>query len=137
MDAKTEKKRAFLINLLFIAAVLGLIYVFFKYLFWPVAPFVLSFFFAVLLQKPLRWLVKKTKDKLRGLWSVVLVLLSIGVILVPVILILYNLAGQLREFISYLRNEKKLNYLVHILSNLGTLMLRYFAVILLYTYTCK
>lgn len=102
MDAKTEKKRAFLINLLFIAAVLGLIYVFFKYLFWPVAPFVLSFFFAVLLQKPLRWLVKKTKAKLRGLWSVVLVLLSIGVILVPVILILYNLAGQLREFISYL-----------------------------------
>ncbi len=102
MDAKTEKKRAFLINLLFIAAVLGLIYVFFKYLFWPVAPFVLSFFFAVLLQKPLRWLVKETKAKLRGLWSVVLVLLSIGVILVPVILILYNLAGQLREFISYL-----------------------------------
>ena len=32
MTEKTEKKRAFLINLLFIAAVLGLIYVFFKYL---------------------------------------------------------------------------------------------------------
>lgn len=102
MTEKTEKKRAFLINLLFIAAVLGLIYVFFKYLFWPVAPFLLSFFFAMLLQRPLRWLTKKTKNKGRGIWSVVLVLLSIAIILVPVILIIYNLIGELREFVSYL-----------------------------------
>lgn len=102
MNQKTEKKRAFLINLLFIAAILGLIYVFFKYLFWPVAPFLLSFFFAMLLQKPLRWLTKKSKGKGRGIWSVVLVLLSIAIILVPIILIIYNLIGELREFVSYL-----------------------------------
>lgn len=105
MDIKTEKKRAFLINLLFAAAILGLIYVFFKYLFWPVSPFVLSFFFAILLQKPLRWLTKKTKKKFRGLWSVLLVLLTIAVILVPVILIIYSLLDQLREFITYLINQ--------------------------------
>ena len=102
MTEKTEKKRAFLINLLFIAAILGLVYVFFKYLFWPVAPFLLSFFFAMLLQKPLRWLTKKTKQKFRGIRSVLLVLLSIAIILVPVILLIYNLVGQIREFISYL-----------------------------------
>ena len=107
MTEKTEKKRAFLINLLFIAAVLGLIYVFFKYLFWPVAPFLLSFFFAMLLQRPLRWLTKKTKNKGRGIWSVVLVLLSIAIILVPVILIIYNLIGELREFVSYLIQDRK------------------------------
>ena len=33
MNAKTEKRKDFLIDLLFIAAVLGLAYVFFKYLF--------------------------------------------------------------------------------------------------------
>lgn len=105
MTEKTEKKRAFLINLLFIAAILGIVYVFFKYLFWPVAPFLLSFFFAMLLQKPLRWLTKKTKQKFRGLWSVLLVLLSIAIILVPIVLLIYNLVGQIREFISYLINQ--------------------------------
>lgn len=102
MNSKTEKKRAFLINLLFIAAVLGLIYVFFKYLFWPVAPFLLSFFFAMLIQRPLRWLTNKTHGKGRGIWSVVLVLLSIAIILVPVILLIGNLVRELRDFISYL-----------------------------------
>ena len=102
MDVKTEKRRAFLINLLFIGAVLGLVYVFFKYLFWPTAPFILSFFFAVLLQKPLRFLTKKTKGRGRGVWSVVLVLLSIAVILVPVILLLYNIVAEIKEFVSYL-----------------------------------
>lgn len=102
MNSKTEKKRAFLINLLFIAAVLGLIYVFFKYLFWPVAPFLLSFFFAMLIQRPLRWLTNKTHGKGRGIWSVVLVLLSIAIILIPVILLIGNLVRELRDFISYL-----------------------------------
>lgn len=102
MNSKTEKKRAFLINLLFIAAVLALIYVFFKYLFWPVAPFLLSFFFAMLIQKPLRWLTSKTNGKGRGIWSVVLVLLSIAIILVPIILLIGNLLRELRDFITYL-----------------------------------
>lgn len=102
MNSRTEKKRAFLINLLFISAVLGLVYVFFKYLFWPVAPFLLSFFFAMLIQRPLRWLTNKTHGKGRGIWSVVLVLLSIAIILIPIILLIGNLLGELREFISYL-----------------------------------
>ena len=102
MNQKTEKRRAFLINLLFIAAILGLVYVFFKYLFWPVAPFLLSFFFAMLLQRPLRWLTKKTKNKGRALWSILLVLLSIAIILVPIVLIISNLMRELRDFISYI-----------------------------------
>lgn len=105
MNSKTEKKRAFLINLLFIAAVLGLVYVFFKYLFWPVAPFLLSFFFAMLIQRPLRWLTNKTHGKGRGIWSVVLVLLSIAVVLVPIILIIGNIVAEIRDFISYLISQ--------------------------------
>ena len=49
MNSKVEKRRAFLIDFAFVAVLLALIYVFFKYLFWIAAPFLLSFFFAVLL----------------------------------------------------------------------------------------
>ena len=68
MTSKVEKRRAFLINVAFLAVVLGLVYIFFKYMFWAAAPFLLSFFFAVLMQKPIRWLDKKTKHKCHGLW---------------------------------------------------------------------
>ena len=63
MNPKVEKRRDFLINLLYLAAILGLAYVFFKYLFWMAAPFLLTFFFAMLLQRPLRWLDKNTENK--------------------------------------------------------------------------
>ena len=76
MNAKVEKKREFLINLVFLAALFGIIYVFFKYLFWVTAPFLLTFFFAVLLQKPIRKLDKKTNNKCHTLWSILLVVLS-------------------------------------------------------------
>ncbi len=44
MNPKVEKRRDFLINLLYLAAILGLAYVFFKYMFWMAAPFLLTFF---------------------------------------------------------------------------------------------
>ena len=56
-----EKRRAFLINFAFVALILALAYVFLKYFFWLTAPFLLSFLFAVVLQKPLRYIDKKTK----------------------------------------------------------------------------
>lgn len=102
MNSNIEKRRAFLINLAFLAAVLGLVYVFFKYLFWPVAPFLLSFFFAVLLQRPMRWLDKKTKRKCHALWAILLVLLSILIVLVPIILLLSRFIAEIANFVSYL-----------------------------------
>ena len=44
MNSKVEKKRAFLIDLLYAVAIMALIYVFFKYCFAVAAPFLLSFF---------------------------------------------------------------------------------------------
>lgn len=105
MSGNVEKKRAFLINLAFLAAVLGLVYVFFKYLFWPVAPFLLSFFFAVLLQRPMRWLDKKTKNKCHTLWAILLVLLSIIIVLVPVVALLSRFVAEIANFISYLTSS--------------------------------
>lgn len=103
MTPKVEKKRAFLINFAFLAVILGLLFVFFKYLFWVTAPFLLSFFFAVLMQKPLRWLDKKTKHKCHTLWSILLVFLCISVILIPLILLLSEFASQIANFVDYLK----------------------------------
>lgn len=105
MTPKVIKRQSFLINIAYIAIIVGLGYVFFKYLFWPAAPFLLSFFFAVLTQKPLRWLDKKTKNKYHTFWSILLVFLSIAIVLVPIILLLCGLAKQISSFVMYLANQ--------------------------------
>lgn len=105
MTNTVEKRKAFLINFAFFALMLGLGFVFFKYLFWPAAPFLLSFFFAMLLQKPLRWLDRKTKSKHHTLWSILLIVLSIAVVLIPVILILTELFKQIMNFSGYLSSQ--------------------------------
>ncbi len=105
MNSKVEKRRAFIIDLVYIAAILGLIYVFFKYCFAVAAPFLLSFFIAVFMQKPLNWLDKKTKYKCRTLWSILLVLLCVAIILGPVISIIAALFKEIGNFVSYLGNQ--------------------------------
>lgn len=122
MTEKTEKRRSFLINLLYFAAIIGIIFVFFKFLFWVTAPFLLSFFFAVIMQKPLRMLDKATKNKCHALWSVLLVLLTVVVILIPIILIIYNLGVEIRDFINYLISQ--LSDLPHFLEDLQAVLLR-------------
>lgn len=105
MTNTVEKRRAFLINFAFFALLIGLGFVFFKYLFWPAAPFLLSFFFAMILQKPLRWLDKKTKNKHHTLWSIILIVLSISVVLIPVILILVEIFKQIGNFAGFLSSQ--------------------------------
>lgn len=102
MPTKVENRRNFLINLLFIAAVLGLIYVFLKYLFWVTAPFLLSFFFAIILQRPIRWFDKKTDKKYHTFFSIMLIILVVAIILVPLIFLFSALATKIVEFVKYL-----------------------------------
>ena len=105
MNSKVEKKRAFLIDLLYAVAIMALIYVFFKYCFAVAAPFLLSFFFSVILQRPIRWLDKKTKNKYHTFWSILLVLLCVAIILGPVISIIAALFKEIGNFASYLGNQ--------------------------------
>ncbi len=102
MIPKVEKRRSFIINFIYLAIIFGLLYVFFKYLFWAAAPFLLSFLFAVILQKPLRKLDRLTKNKCHALWSILLVFLSITVILLPLIFLLAQFVTQIVGFINYL-----------------------------------
>lgn len=105
MNPKVAKRRDFLIDLVYVMAILGLVYVFFKYCFSIAAPFLLSFFFAVILQRPLGWLDKKTKNKMHTFWSIVLVLLCVAIILGPVISIIAALFREVGNFISFLGEQ--------------------------------
>lgn len=105
MTNKIEKKKNFIIGFLYLAIILALVFVFFRYLFWPVAPFLLSFFFAIILQRPLRWLDKKTKSKHHTLWSILLIVFSICLIIVPLIFILSELFSKIGEFGKYLFDQ--------------------------------
>lgn len=105
MNPKVAKRRDFLIDLVYVMAIIGLVYVFFKYCFSIAAPFLLSFFFAVILQRPLGWLDKKTKNKMHSFWSIVLVLLCVAIILGPVISIIATLFREIGNFISFLGEQ--------------------------------
>ena len=105
MNPKVAKRRDFLIDLVYVMAIIGLAYVFFKYCFSIAAPFLLSFFFAVILQRPLGWLDKKTKNKMHSFWSIVFVLLCVAIILGPVISIIAALFREIGNFISFLGEQ--------------------------------
>lgn len=121
MNSHVEQRRAFLIDFAFVAVILALIYVFFKFLFWITAPFLLSFFFAVILQKPLRYLDKKTNKKAHTFWSIFLVVVSIAVIIVPLSFIFAAIFGKISDFINYL--VKQLSDISSFLSTVENWML--------------
>jgi len=105
MTEKVKKRRDTIINVVFLAMVLGLVYLFFKYCFGVAAPFLVSFFFAVILQRPLRWLDKKTKNKCHTLWSILLVLFTVIIILGPVVIILTLIGREISQFGSFLAEQ--------------------------------
>lgn len=121
MNETIEKRREFLINIAYVIVVLGLAYVFLKYLFWLVAPFLFAFFFAVLLQKPLRFLDKKTKNKCHSALSVLLVILCICIFVVPLSFILAGIIDKISEFGAYLMDQ--LNDIPTLLNNVKAWLL--------------
>ncbi len=118
MNPKVAKRRDFIINLVFLAAVIALIYVFFKYLFWVTAPFLLTFFFAVLLQNPIRKLDKKAGPKYHTLWCILLIVLTIIIVLIPFVIIAVQLISRISDLIKYLTAQ--LNDIPAFLSTLET-----------------
>jgi predicted PurR-regulated permease PerM len=58
-----ESRRAKLINFTYFAVIAAVYYFFLKYAFWLAAPFILAFAVALILQKPIRAISKKTKIK--------------------------------------------------------------------------
>ena len=105
LSPSVQKRLEFLINIAFLAVIFALVYVFFKYLFWVTAPFLLTFLLAIFLQKPLRKLDKKTKKKGHTFFSILFVILTTLVILIPLILIISEIISRLSEFIKYFAEQ--------------------------------
>lgn len=104
MIEKIEKRRAFIINVVFTAIVIGLFLIIFKYAFWLIFPFVFSFIIAMVLQRPVKFLAEKTPLK-RGLAGTLCVMSLLAVLSVLVGGIGVKLAGEIRGFVAYLTEQ--------------------------------
>lgn len=98
---KTEKRRSFIINTVYIALIIGLFYLAIKYALGIVWPFVVAFFFAMLLQRPVNFLSKKTPLK-RGISSVLMVLFVLVIFGSIAGLIIGRIVVELKGFFDYL-----------------------------------
>lgn len=100
MDA-TQKKKKFIIDVVYIVFVLIIFYYFMKYAFGLFFPFLVALTVAALLQKPVNFICNKTPLK-RGIVSVFLVLFSLTVVLGILTAIMVRLGLELKGFFQYL-----------------------------------
>lgn len=93
----TEKRRKFLINAVYFSLFVILYYLFIKYALWIVAPFILAFLIAMLLQKPIRRINEKTHINKKFL-SIIFVLLIVAFLAGALTLIGYLAGNELYDF---------------------------------------
>ena len=96
-----EKKKNFIIYIAYIAVVLALFYLFFKYVFGAVLPIIVAVIVAYILQRPVNFICKKTPLK-NGLVSAITVLLSFFALFSVIVLFFIWLFSELKGFIQYL-----------------------------------
>ena len=99
MDA-VEKRRSVIINLVYAGIILGLLYLFFKYVFWLLLPFIAAFFVAAVLQRPANFLARKTPLK-KGLVSVILVLLITAILATILVLTGARIAAEAQGLVKW------------------------------------
>jgi len=97
----TERKRKFIIDILYIAVLIALFYIFMYYGFGLFLPFIVAFFIAVCLQRPVNFFVKKTPLK-RGAVSTILVLLLVFFVLAVITLIGAKIISEFKGFFQYI-----------------------------------
>ncbi len=100
----TEKRKATLINIAYYSVIVVLFYLFMKYAFGLVAPFIVALAIAVILQKPLRTISEKTKIK-KNILGAVAVLLIISVVLSLIVLVGYRLFVEFKGFGEYIMSR--------------------------------
>lgn len=98
---KIEKRRSFIINTVFVVIIVGLFYLAIKYALGIVWPFVVAFFLAMLLQRPVNFLSAKTPLK-RGISSVIMVLFVLVIVGSILGLIIGRIVMELKGFFDYL-----------------------------------
>ncbi len=96
-----EKKKNFIVNVIYAIFIIALFYLFFKYAFGTLFPFLVAIAVAMMLQKPVNLITKKTPIK-RGLASVFCVLLSFFAMISLLILLGIWAGSELKGFIDYM-----------------------------------
>ncbi len=96
-----EKKRSFIINTVYVTILTALFYLFFKYALGTVFPIICSLIVAMLLQKPVNFLCKKTPLK-RGIVSTILVLFSFLLVVSALGLVVFWVGSEFKGFFRYI-----------------------------------
>ncbi|MBR4727811.1 MAG: AI-2E family transporter [Clostridia bacterium] len=99
-----EKRRATLINLGYFSFLIVTYYLFLKYAFWVVAPFIFAFLLAMGLQRPIRAITGKTKLK-KSLVGGVLVFLILALVLAAVVLVGYRIGVEFKGFWNFVMGK--------------------------------
>lgn len=100
MDEKTSKKWSVIVNVLYAALIIGAFYLIFKTFFGVLLPFLLAFFVAAILNRPVSFIEKKTPLK-RGPLSAVFVLLILAVVGGLFTLAGAGIVSKLKDFYDY------------------------------------
>lgn len=97
---KTQKRWSFIVNLLYYAIFIGAFYLFMKYAFWTVFPFVFAFLVAAILQKPLKF-VTKNKKVPKGVTGTVMALVVFALIIGVVAFGGVRIGVAVKDLITY------------------------------------
>lgn len=97
---KTQKRWSFIVNLLYYAIFVGAFYLFMKYAFWTVSPFLLAFLIAAILQKPLKFITKNKKVP-KGITGTVLALIVFSLFIGVVVFGGVQIGSAVKDLITY------------------------------------
>ncbi|MBR5233518.1 MAG: sporulation integral membrane protein YtvI [Clostridia bacterium] len=98
---KTQKRWSFIVNILYFGIIIAAFFLFMKYAFSTVLPFIFAFIIAALLQKPLKAITKKVKKVPSGVIGAVLSVLVFAVILGLFSLVGVRIGLAVKDLISY------------------------------------
>ncbi|MCL2513910.1 MAG: hypothetical protein FWF08_08405, partial [Oscillospiraceae bacterium] len=100
MKTDVQKRRDFLITTAYIAVVTGLFYVFLKYVFWYIFPFLAAFLMASMLQPLINIVNSKTRIK-KGFIATVAVITVFLIVLFLAVLAGAKIMVQIRGLIQF------------------------------------
>lgn len=96
-----EKKKRFIINVVYATILIALFYLFFKYAFGTILPLLCALAVAMILQRPVNFISDKTHIK-KGFVSTICVLLSFFLLVFVLALLLIWVGSEFRHFFKYI-----------------------------------
>ena len=106
MNELIEKRRGVIINVIYYLLLLAAFFLFFKYLFGLLFPFIAAFLVAAMLHRPVKYVTGKTPLN-RSVTSTVFVPLILGVVGTLLFLAGNALVAKLREFYDFISLKLK------------------------------